>query len=655
VIRRFVADATTLATIIAALFATAVAANSAPVELQLDGWKAIVDPATLGVTARLDGHPAVIDISRGTTSDVSDLTVSAKRLSWKLPKLGIEAEFEVRGSRLLARFKAESDARLEWPSTGGPALDALILPEGAGLYVPLDDATWRPRLAGHCAALSGGLLMPFWSYRVSSRTLTYFVTSDLRSKLCLRDRGGRLSADLVHEFQARDGKRVHEIDIGFGDGSAIAPALEYRARLDAAGKFPTLTQKAVANPDVAKLAGAVHMYTWGDGRDPAFVADLVKLGVKRAWIGYDQNPDGERQTLAGREFVTAAKAAGFLVGPYDTYNNAQDPKTGEDFVSRWPGTIYPDGCIVNRDGKPRSGFAGRGCELSSEAMRRVEPTLKPIAKRLDTMLADGANSYFLDVDAFGELHDDWSPAHPMTIFRDQANRLERLRLARDRGIVLGSEEGVAWSLALVDFVHGAGGTRNAAIWAEPKGTYGKWWPPDRPGFFFMPMEPPSESFRVSRYDATFRIPLYAAAFHDAVVATDRWDVPMNKYPSMSSTRQLIEILSGTPSIWAMDRKVLADWRETFVALQKFFEPLHARLATLRLTSFEWLTPDRRVQRTRFEDVVEITANFGDAKYEGIASGCLRARWLAETRVETFCPLAPGPETRKWSPGRSGMK
>lgn len=638
----------------ALLLATAAAAAS-PAELRLDGWRASVDPATLGVTARLDGQTGVIEIARGVAVEIADLVVSPERIRWRLPALDIDVELESRGARLHARFTSARDTKIEWPSTGAPALDALILPEGAGLYVPATDPAWRARLKDHCAAVSGGLHMPFWSYRVGERTLTYFLASDLRSELCLRDRDGRIGADLIHEFHSRDGIRVHEIDIGFGDGSPIAPALEYRARLEAAGALPTLRQKAAVNPEIAKLAGAMHMYTWGDGRKPAFVAELVELGVTRAWIGYDQDPGGEQKILAGREFVSAAKAAGFLVGPYDTYNNAQDPERGEgDFVSRWPGTIYPDACIVNRDGRLRRGFAGRGCELSSEAMRRLEPKLQPIAKRLDAMLRDGANSYFLDVDAFGEVHDDWSTGHPMTVFQDRANRLERLRAARDRGVVLGSEEGVAWSVALVDFVHGAGGTRNAAIWAEPKGTYGKWWPPDRPGFFFMPMEPPSESFRASRYDPAFRIPLYAAAFHDVVVATDRWDVPMNKYPSIASTRQLLEILAGTPSMWAMDRKTLADWREPFVALRRFFEPLHARIAMRRLTAFDWLTPDRRVQRTRFEDVVEITANFGDGKFDGIDPGCLRALWVTSKRVETFCPVAPGPQTRKWTPGSAGM-
>ena len=101
---------------------------------------------------------------------------------------------------------------------------------------------------------------------------------------------------------------------------------------------------------------------------------------------------------------------------------------------------------MNRDGKRRTGFAGRGCELSSEAFARAEATLKPLETRVAKQLRDGANSYFLDVDAFGELHDDYSPAHPMTVYQDQKHRLTRLRYLRDRKVVLGSEDGVAWSV-----------------------------------------------------------------------------------------------------------------------------------------------------------------------------------------------------------------
>ena len=41
-------------------------------------------------------------------------------------------------------------------------------------------------------------------------------------------------------------------------------------------------------------------------------------------------------------------------------------------------------------------------------------------------------------------------------------------------------------------------------------------------------------------------------------------------------------------------------------------------------------------------------------FENVPAGCLQARWLAEKRAETFCPVQPGPQTRKWTPvGGSG--
>ncbi len=54
-------------------------------------------------------------------------------------------------------------------------------------------------------------------------------------------------------------------------------------------------------------------------------------------------------------------------------------------------------------------------------------------------------------------------------------------------------------------------------------------------------------------------------------------------------------------------------------------------------SFEWLSPDRLVQRTRFENKVELTANFGLKSFDGIGQGCVRAHWLNKRHDETFCP------------------
>jgi hypothetical protein len=607
-------------------------------DVRLDGWTASIDPETMAVTGRLDDSDSDISIARGTEYRLTDIVERDHAVLARIVAPDMRVRFARRGARLSVRFESARDARLDWPSTGADgALTALILPEGEGLYLPLGDPAWIRRLVGQCHALSGPLSMPFWSYATRGRTLTYHVRPELRSELCFGDHTARLTAKLSREFRATDGDAPLEIDIGFGAGSPITPALEYRARLIEEGAFKTLAAKIERNPEIAKLAGATHFYVSGSGRKPEFVSDLAALGLRAAWIGYDQD-EYSKQTLVSPEFIAAARTAGYLVGPYDTFNNAQDPETG-DASSRWPGKFWREGCIVTQRGAPETGFAGRGCELSSEALSLAERTpLKPLSARMDKSLRDGANSYFIDVDAFGELHDDYSPAHPMNVFKDRDNRLARLAQARARGVVLGSEEGVGWSVASIDFAHGASSVYNQVLWSEKK-SFGAWWPPDRPDVFFKEIDPSTE-FSAAKFDPAFRLPLYEAAFHDAVVATDRWETPMNKFPGLAARRQVIELLYGTPSIWAADRRTLVEWRESLQALAKVFQPLHRHIATQSLTSFEWLTSDRLVQRTRFGDSVVVTANFRTTPFERLPAGCLRVEGLPKLSAAMFCPVTP---------------
>ncbi len=615
-----------------------VSGAEAPVELRLNGWSATIEPETLTVRARIDGQPDEIVVAEGGREVIESVTRVRQSASWKMPGPGVTAEFSVRGNRLHVRFESAREQTFEWPQTGEErSMSALILPDGEGLYVPLGDAAWRGRLAGQCFSASGQLSMPFWSYQAGRGTFTYQIISDIRTELCTEDKRGRIVAAARHRFLDRDQRPAYELEMWPGGASPVAPAIEYREGLVRDGQFVPLTEKIRANPEVARLLGAVHMYVWGDGRTLEFLDDLRHAGIKRAWIGYDQE-ERTHKILVGRRYITAAKEAGYLAGPYDSFANAQDSVTGEDSVSRWPGDLYPAGCITDREQKPLGGFAGRGCELSSEALARAEPKLRPLAARMDERLRDGANSYFLDVDAFGDLYDDYSPAHPMTPFEDRANRLRRMKGVRQRGAVLGSEEGVSWSVPLLDFAHGALSVQNAALWSHKK-EFGGWWPPDRPRIFFQPATPGSE-FSRAKYDPAYRLPLYEAAFHASVVATDRWDVPMAKFPNLVQTRQLLELLYGVPSMWAMDRRQLRECAASLTKLMEFFDPLHRRIGTEPLTDFKWLTADRLVQRTRFGDEATLTANFGSAMFAEVKPGCVQVDWISSGRRVTFCPAGP---------------
>ena len=605
-----------------------------PVHLNLEDWSASIDPGSLTVRATLAGDSHEILLAAGDAHTAADVTQNG----WRIPDLGVKVSVATRANRLHIRIDSTRDFTMNWPRTGDdPLLSALVLPDGEGLYLPLTDRAWLRRLTAHpCFPAQSRLSMPFWSYALEQHTVTFLALSDIRTEVCMEERNGRIAATTRHAFLQRDGGAPYEIEIWPGGASPISPALEYRAGLIASGQYVPLTEKIRRNPEASRLLGAIHMYVSGDGRTLPFLDDLRALGVEKAWIGYDQDRRTHR-FLVDRAYTDAAKNAGYLIGPYDTFENAQNPKTADSDDSIWGDKLYTAGCIVNAHKQIAHGFAGRGCELSSEALKRAEHNLN---EHVEERLRDGANSYFLDTDAFGELFDDYSTAHPMTQAEDRANRLQRMKGLRDRGLVLGSEEGVAWSAAVIDFAHGAFSTQNQALWQRMK-QLGRWWPPERPGIFFQPVALDDE-FAAAKYDPVYRIPLYEAAFHASVVATDRWDVPLVKIPALTATRELLELLYGVPSMWAMDRKQLRESRDLLIKLVPFFENIHRQIGSEALTEFEWLTPNHKVQRTTFGTKLSLTANFDGQAFGGLGPGCIQATWLNTNRRDFFCGVAPAP-------------
>lgn len=609
--------------------------------LHLAGWQAQIQPDSLTITARLAGQNKgiVIAVSGEKSYPVSGLTEAPQSIRWRIPQLEMNVELTAIENRLRVRFETKREGKFTWPVSGAdPAMSALIYPDGEGLYIPLNDPFWTTHLkAGQCRNAHGGLSMPFWSYQVEGGTFTYLAVSDLKTEVCISERQGRLSTSAVHDFRKRDGFPPYEIEIWPGGASPISPAVEYRQWLIAKGEYVTLDQKIKENPEVAKLLGAEHGYVYGDGRNVEFLRDLQRLEIDRFWIGYDQDPR-QGAPLANKEYVAAAKALGYLIGPYDTVENIQEPKTADAVSSIWPPELYPSGCVIDEHGERVKGFAGRGCELSSQALELAEPEKHYLADRVAAHERTGINSYFLDVDAFGELFDDYSPAHPMTPAQDRLNRLRRMRyISSGRKLVLGSEGGVGWSAPVIAFAHGMESVSNHLLWAlmKDKKNYGGWWPAERPAIFFKPVAVSSE-FKTAKYDPAYRLPLYQAVFHGSVITTDRWDVPLMKIPALVETRALLELLYNVPSMWSLDRRELRKDARELSRLYRFFSPIHRQFGRENFSHFAWLTADRKVQRTRLGNDLELTANFSENSYQSVPPLCIEARWLKEPRKEMFC-------------------
>jgi hypothetical protein len=627
-----------LALVVAAAPLTA-AGQDESYTLRNDSWSVRVVPARLGVWGRPWnlGQELALASPSSAPEKIESLKAGKDKISWRVPEKDLTVEMRLSGTELAARFTTSREQTLLWPTTGmDRTAIAAIYPESEGLYIPVDDPFWvQLRAQDDCRDTSGGISMPFWGFQFERATVAYLLPNDLRSELCFGNSNGRLFLKNTHEFLRRDGFPAYEVKIALTGNSPIAPAGVYRDWLIKTGGHVPWARKLKVTPGAGKLFGAMHAYLWGDGMTKEAFEQLRQLGVERACLVYGNAL--KEQDRIKPETIAAAETLGYLIGPYDTLNNIQDPKTADDFPSVYDEELYRTGGIMKADGKRQAGFAGRGYELSSEALKRARVPF--VKRRVDSYIAAGVNNYFLDSDAFGSLFDDYDPRHPMTVAVDRENKIRRMRfIGEESKLVLGSERAAAWSTPVIHYSHG---TQTPHLWVmyglmRQRELFGGYWPPARPRRFFNQMEAPAD-FAKAIYAPQYRLPLYQAVFHDSLVSTDRWEMSLVKFSNLVQARTLLQLLYNVPSLWSLDQKTIREHGQRIKTLNAFFAPLHRRIGDRPLTSFEWLTADRLVQRTRFADEVTLTANFRDRPFGQLPPRCIEADWLKEKRRQQYCP------------------
>ncbi|WEO99716.1 glycoside hydrolase [Streptomyces sp. FXJ1.172] len=616
-------------------------AHGNQLSVPVDGGRAVVDIRSLAVRARADdGRTWQLSASAaGDLGQPGKVSIREGKATWRYGDKGWTVTASAQDGRLAVTVHSARQSSLTWPVSGTDrSTQELQVPRGEGLTIPVADRWWNSAsagLAGTEAAMAGGLTMPFWGTSQSGRHgASYIVPSDIGTTLKVVSDHGRLHTETEHAFSPQQDTENYTVTFALTDGSPVAAARDYRAWLQDQGGITTLRQKIARNPEVARLVGAFHAYTWGQARTAEGVRRLSELGIDRMWLGYDA--DGNPMS---RQATRLAQQAGYLVGPYDSWANAQDPVSADTSVSKWPAPVWQDACVRNTDGTVLTGFGNRGCYVSSEALRRAEPSRHYLADRTRAMTANGAAGYFLDVDAAGELFTDHSPAHPMTQAQDRDNRLQRMAwLSGNRHLVLGSEAAGSWANGVLDFSHGSGTPVDDRLWKleRDRQTWGGYAPYNAPGIFFKPVHLPADVAK-AMYDPRYRVPLYQTVLHDSVISTERWELSWSKLPDQSRTRAQLAMLYNVPLNLVLDQSELDQHGEQIAALQRYFAPLHKAAATEPMTDFRWLTNDHLVQRTTFGDgALTVTANFSAAPHGGLPAGCVDAT-IKGGRAHRLCP------------------
>lgn len=381
-----------------------------------------------------------------------------------------------------------------------------------------------------------------------------------------------------------------------------------------------------------------HPDVWGDGLSVKLLEQFAENGLDRLWLGVDSWQEGFRHPVA----IAKAKELGYLVGPYDSYHSIHHPNEKDTWeTAQFDLLLYETGGIVNADGTKSRGFKKKGYHLSPLA---AQPYVENRVNGIVEQMQSDFNTWFIDCDAYGELFDDYSSAHPATQLDDMNARLARIAWIRDTyNMVVGSEGGAAYSAAVLHFAHGM--TLPVIGWGDPDmksktSPYyvGGYWPPEGPAIHIkqVPLKP---NYLYHYYDPRFRLPLYQMVFHDSVITTHHWGSGSLKFKNAIGTLALLELLYNVPPLYHLNIEEFSKHKAWIKRHYAFFSPLHRQIGGQAMTDFEWLTDDRLVQRTEFGNVVEILANFGTEpfEHEGVAipGQSVIARWVDTGKVEVF--------------------
>lgn len=296
--------------LVAALLVQPVLAE--PITLNAPNAVYRIDPATLAITAALNGGDA---IELAEPAYAAGAVTMSGDTEWHVVAGAAQYDVQVSldGAALVIGITTAGPGQLAWPRGAGTGVNAYALPIfGEGRYIPADDAAWISFLANgyDSAALTETLSMPMWTELRADASVTWIVETPFDTKLSLRDAAGRLSVGLAHEFTDIEPGAEYRVRIEAGAPDPVVGALQYRQFLQASGQYKSLDDKIADNPNVARLAGAPHIYLWDKGPLKAADVTMWRRLVRqfaaarntsgtlsaRLWAGFDKEARAEVET-----------------------------------------------------------------------------------------------------------------------------------------------------------------------------------------------------------------------------------------------------------------------------------------------------------------------------------------------------------------------
>lgn len=380
-----------------------------------------------------------------------------------------------------------------------------------------------------------------------------------------------------------------------GDGY-VGIANMYREHAAEMGRLKTLREKAAITPHLDDLMGGALI--WGSTDVNDFIDQARTRGILRAGIGNATHGLRDRENGLRR-----LNEMGYITFEYDSFSDIVDGPTGmqsddvdETAYHARPG-LGPKGGWVNPDG---SRYSERS---SAYALRAIKSYVPRHIERY------GFNGRFIDVSMAIDLQEDWHPNHTFDRRQDMEYKREAFAWFRSLNLVMGTEHGNDWGMDLVDFTEGAAGS--PLHWERQ----GNWWSggltrPESADVYLPEWLKYGNGYHTS-------IPLWQLVYQDCVISSWYWgDTPGIHYhaaPWISDRKDLFTILYGSMTLLWRDN-LGYDWnenRDRFMQTYHDTAHLHGAVAYSRMLDHQFLSEDKAVQKTIFDNGTIVTVNFGE--------------------------------------------
>ncbi|MEE4194830.1 MAG: glycoside hydrolase [Anaerolineae bacterium] len=360
-------------------------------------------------------------------------------------------------------------------------------------------------------------------------------------------------------------------------------------------------EKILENPNTTRLIGAADIWL-GCGFGEVIEA-MPDYGFDHALINFYDSLPTENDICTDE--IVLANQLGYLTGRYDIYSDVWSPDNTPGDWMRTEG--YPEDVIVKADGDLQEGWLHKEDGLFGKEYQGYytsSATHLDVAKSV--IEADLANNpylaRFIDVALASELMEDYSTDHPATRQDDMYYRMQLLDLVSDgMGLVTGSEEFHEWAVPFLAYSEGT-----MTILPEEDAGYD----------WAAPVDRVSKDYVNYNISPVYRIPLQQLVYHDSHATTWYTGDGASKVPDFWDDKDLLNALYGSMPLFMPPD--IDYWGDNII---RFTDSYHIAALTYRETGrakmidHRFLTADRLVQETEFENGWVVTANFRSQPYE----------------------------------------